>query len=727
MATSKRIHWRAPTSMAAALICGIALSLGHHFFYATLDGQLTPIGSYHVVGKSMSKQQFNTAIGTAFAFLVKAALTVAITIGYIQVFWWTVNKAKKGSTLAELDTISALGNLVSLFDVANWWRHPLLFGLALIFWCIPLATIITPATLSVSTAPRKTFPSTNVPHFDFTSLAFTKAMEFWGGTPETIVSGFWPAFAWDAASQPVQNIASAVLMQGQILPIAPPTSNSSWILNFWGPALQCSAIDGAQRDAVWVGAWNALPTIGISSSPFFTWIPPNDTQEPPYLTTDAWGGSGEFSTGGPATLYVATLPNMLKVAARKASVGIYPDKMSSGIECGYSRLSTVQQLDEAMICGLNVTGSNFTGSNGTGSRLPIIRPSFAFEGASLLRCNLVNASHTASFSYTNGIQDIKVSRNSTDRSSPLTMLGTVSLLENPGGDTRCSASLQQDDDSEYQEGSWNFTLPCSVNATVLQQLAYQSIFSAFVQNIQGGVAHYGSGYLEFNTLIMTTVLAQTDELDPIRSYENPTAHSDLNHTSLQSVMHSSNGTAFRGLANDVPKGTRGSLKAALERAFENITMSLLSDPYLQPNTSSQFAPSLSTTVTVETTVAFYVYDRTTLWIAYGLAILFSTFVVAVGLAFLVISGASYDTTFSTIVRVARAAHLNADLMVDEGAGYQPLPKRLAKARLAVGSASPPLLAQVEMDDLGPQRQKLNVESNSLLAASEESSVRNRRH
>ncbi|KAK3618378.1 hypothetical protein LTR56_024682 [Elasticomyces elasticus] len=550
----------------------------------------------------------------------------------------------------------------------------------------------------------------DVPQFDFATLDFTASMV---ANDEPTEPGVWGPLQWIWPSQPVVTIASAVLAQGQMLPIPPPMSNTSWTLDFWGPALHCVSVEGAQRDAVWISLWNSFENVS-NSWPFLAWVPTNGRWEPPNEPLFPNRPPNEPNSPDLPTLYVATLPDMLKIAIRDGVIGVLPNETSAGTECEYSQVSTAQEFDETMACG----------SGGS-----VIRPSFAFEGGSLLQCDLFNASYFANFAYTNGFQNIQVSRNWTNASSPFSFPVEVSLMDLPIEDPTCSAYLQQDDD---WESGRNFTVPCSVNATVLQQLSYQSIFYAFYQRVIGAARlSYDENYLELDTQTMSTVLAQTDELNSIRAlcgaYGNSVAHRKPEDTNLQDVIRSSNRTAFSGLAHDVPTATRGSLKAALEEAFQNVTMSVLSDPYLQPNTSSQFAPSLSTNVTLETTVAFYVYDQTTLCIAYGLAILFSTLAVVVGLVFLVVSGTSYDTTFSTIVRVARAAHLNADLIGDEGAGFQPLPKRLANARLAVGSASPPLLAQVEMDDLGPQRQKLNVESNSLLAASEEGGVRNRGH
>lgn len=62
--------------MSAALIAGLGFALGQHFFYVSLHGRKVPEGSYGMVefDTGVSKQQVNTAIGTALAFAVKSCL-----------------------------------------------------------------------------------------------------------------------------------------------------------------------------------------------------------------------------------------------------------------------------------------------------------------------------------------------------------------------------------------------------------------------------------------------------------------------------------------------------------------------------------------------------------------------------------------------------------------------------------------------------------------------------
>lgn len=135
MAKSVQIYWVTPIAMLLALLVGFLVALGHHLFYSSLAGKPAPTGAYSIAGTNISKQQFNTAVGTAFAFLVKAALAIAVGISYIQAFWHSARVSKKGATLASLDTsYSVLSNPLHLLRLNVWWRHPILLLLAVIAW-----------------------------------------------------------------------------------------------------------------------------------------------------------------------------------------------------------------------------------------------------------------------------------------------------------------------------------------------------------------------------------------------------------------------------------------------------------------------------------------------------------------------------------------------------------------------------------------------------------------
>lgn len=126
-------HWLAPVSMLAALAGGVVLAGGHHLFYRHLEGRAASTGN--VFGSSISMQQANIAIGTAFAFLVKSALVFAMSIAFAQLFWREARHAVESPSLARLDSMySAFDNIVGLCTIPLWLRYPLLVIVAAAAW-----------------------------------------------------------------------------------------------------------------------------------------------------------------------------------------------------------------------------------------------------------------------------------------------------------------------------------------------------------------------------------------------------------------------------------------------------------------------------------------------------------------------------------------------------------------------------------------------------------------
>jgi hypothetical protein len=134
MANAKaRYHWLAPTVMLGAFAAGIAFAVGHHFFYQYLDGRRLSAG---LIIPYVSSQEVNLAAGTAFAFLVRACLVLAISVVFIQVFWrGLLNVKEQGQKLGDIDdSYSTSANFFMLFHPLMWWRYPLLLVVGLIGW-----------------------------------------------------------------------------------------------------------------------------------------------------------------------------------------------------------------------------------------------------------------------------------------------------------------------------------------------------------------------------------------------------------------------------------------------------------------------------------------------------------------------------------------------------------------------------------------------------------------
>jgi hypothetical protein len=135
---SPRMHWLSPTLMLSSLVLGLLLSVGHHLFYQSLDGQHTTKTSHSFFGSSYSNQQLNIAVGTTFAFLVRSALVLSVSTAFCQAFWKEVQRLSLDNSVTTIDRIDTIyaapTNIVAFFTASAWIHYPALFLTALIIW-----------------------------------------------------------------------------------------------------------------------------------------------------------------------------------------------------------------------------------------------------------------------------------------------------------------------------------------------------------------------------------------------------------------------------------------------------------------------------------------------------------------------------------------------------------------------------------------------------------------
>jgi hypothetical protein len=275
---------------------------------------------------------------------------------------------------------------------------------------------------------------------------------------------------------------------------------------------------------------------------------------------------------------------------------------------------------------------------------------------------------------------------------------------------------------------------CIFDAEIIRMLAYQAVIDSFNRLVQGtvGFKHSlagGSPAVVANTGLFNTLLLNTKELAFLKI-----SHSNVDFPSLPVLYSESAGEEYSGLYKTPKLSYNNSLANALEELFQNITISLLSEALLlyvkisvvnvelrltittsRPNSSSRFAPTTKANVTSLAYHNIYVYAQSTLWISYGLAIAFTIVAVGVGFVAIVLNGASYKNSFSTVLRVSRTAVLSKEVKESEGDGTEPLPPHLANSRVVIGvaaakqhsvSASEQLQAQQEEDQTVSQESDL---------------------
>lgn len=95
-------------------------------------------------------------------------------------------------------------------------------------------------------------------------------------------------------------------------------------------------------------------------------------------------------------------------------------------------------------------------------------------------------------------------------------------------------------------------------------------------------------------------------------------------------------------------------------------------------------PLPETNVTLTSYHNIYVYTRSILWTAYGIAIGVTFLSVLAGSLVYLSNHGSYSSRFSTIFRVTRGATVSAEISMEDCNGLDPLPEHLVSAEMTTG-------------------------------------------
>ncbi|KAK4628093.1 uncharacterized protein CLAFUR5_11789 [Fulvia fulva] len=646
-------HYLAPTLTVGCLLFGILCAVGHHYFYLSLDGRPAPtlFDNMKIAGMEVSHQQFNTAIGTTFAFLVRSLLGFAISLSYFQL----VMRAMMGSgdtrtKVGHLDVLfSALENIFTLGHPALWRQRPLLFVVAAVAWFLPLASIITPATLSVGTA----FPPSqllDVPHIGLASLNMLSDMfRVANSTLENQL------FYYNGPSSAVRRIVFATAAQGAILPVQAPAANSSWSFTFAAPVLQCRDLTSTTKRAIGASMLEyMLPPdqMGCAHTPgFMAWHPYNLSAESSVqdiLPFKRQNGNG--------TIFFDDRP--------------YNDQryLSGSEQSGLFIAATGWSLIDRLC----------PDDGSQGSVEGILDH---FNSSTMLKCEVHNATYHTEFSFVDGTQQVTVHTSHISEAAVIGQPGVQILSESQ--ESAPGAACEP----PTQNGTMLAAPPCFFDASLLRTLSYQAMMDSLSELLSGLVCRRNEWDLVFasNSSVANTVLTSTPELDFLEDYRT-VSHPD----SLFDLAQTWSERPFAGIVHQMSQHRRRSLKDAMERLFINITISLMSSPELQYNTSSAFYPP-PTQVKFEMRNDIYAYSPQKLALAYGVAIGASAMIVGLGLASVIVRKASFSNNFSTIFRLSRGASTDTDFDDDDLDGRVPLPERIRQAKVSfrdVGQTKP---------------------------------------
>ena len=247
---------------------------------------------------------------------------------------------------------------------------------------IPLAAIITPATLSVQTAPVLPVPSKPrfVPNLDFRSLSFSATL-----TGEQTSHG--TLYNYDGPSLAVKRVVGATALQGAILPMQAPRPNSTWNIAFMGPSVCCKQVESKLRNTILQNIAESTLTIKKCFSP------------PVYLSWFGADGSLPFDNdtsqnNQDASFYVALMPSLLR-----------PDMLAPW---------------NPEYCSFLEWFPN------TGNWSSPVNP-FGPDDSTIVRCDLVESHYNVTFDFVEGNQT--VTADILARDTPLQTISRVTIQE----------------------------------------------------------------------------------------------------------------------------------------------------------------------------------------------------------------------------------------------------------------------------------------------------------
>ncbi|KAJ5873204.1 hypothetical protein N7455_003747 [Penicillium solitum] len=632
--------------MVSALLVAVAFAIGHDAFYQSLNGKPVLNAQPIALNSSLnvSDQQVYLSLGTLFAFLVKISLGVSVSTVFDQFVWKSIQTQRTRIGIID-DLLLVLKNGFTVLNLQLWKRSPISMTLALICWLLPVVSMISPATLSVHLTSFDEYALKRIPRVDFTSARFATFVSGAISATNQSKQKLWISAYRDPAPE-TQRVVNSVATQGTILPIEPPAVNSSWSVEFHGPAMVCDkvnqsvtayitqnvaqAINGSQEHSP---GNQSFVYYSLTRYGYLSWAPETDNliDSTPFVQN----GSGTFTQ-------------------RLNNLGPIPSDPENG-----SKIYSTPKQPMIDWTPLSLFVAIFPHSMETPKHNNVPENvAAAVQNSTILRCTLHNASYQANLTYVNGAQTVYV--------ADKTVLNGISYLHGV---------------TNHDGPVWSSNTSFMHNPRVMESLSYQSIMDAFGKLLFGSIrtnmTHYNNQEdgIEGNvvnsmtqaTNVLSTTLMDTEEMSIFPSIAGSESNLFTEYWEGRSIS---------------PPRYSSRLSNALEELFQNITFSLMSSKMFQPNYTVQAVPN--TNVTINSYRNVYVYTRSILWAAYGTAIGVTVLCVTAGILLYLSADGSYTSKFSTIFRVTQGAMVSIDLGMKDYSGLDPLPDHIANAQMTTG-------------------------------------------
>ncbi|KAG8532407.1 uncharacterized protein KY384_002892 [Bacidia gigantensis] len=231
--------WRSPVMMLATFFLGVILAFSLHGYYTRLDGKR--------VGKAEQQQN---------------ALS--------QYLWKTIKRTE--NTVKTIDAaFDALHSLLSFLNLEVLSKFGFVSFIAIIAWCLPFSTVITPATLNVRIISHPSTQLMDVPELQISN--YTQFREF----AYTVAANGNDLQKFLGPRTVLVRLATATASTGQILQLPFPLTNATYSQTFFAPFVRCenaNATVASQIDTVAARLKSDLdPTIKEISNHYLAFVP----------------------------------------------------------------------------------------------------------------------------------------------------------------------------------------------------------------------------------------------------------------------------------------------------------------------------------------------------------------------------------------------------------------------------------------------------------------------
>lgn len=275
-------------------------------------------------------------------------------------------------------------------------------------------------------------------------------------------------YDYTGPSHSVLTTVAATMANGAILPISPPAVNSTWALEFLGPAVKCQPLNSSMHQEVRRNLFTYLTLqpadrMGTSNSitlhEYLGWFP----------------SFGRAVDGTPAPYLPFLSENANETLQFKDSTtGIFSERLHIFVASRKMREAYHAAFPQIE----HVNGTWFKGlASSSESNIP------DFIDGTTLSCGFYNSTYHVAFNYTSGEQNISVQTSSMNSINATCMLGRV-IGPGPSTYVTNKTCVMLSVDWTANADPNDTPEPCSFDSELLRILSYQAIWDAFTRILQ---------------------------------------------------------------------------------------------------------------------------------------------------------------------------------------------------------------------------------------------------